>query len=134
MMNYNDLNTSSKKGIKMKMKTSISLYGKGNEIVSWCTYDIWSYLLLNDNYHYMHWHGWCTLHHIWVGWINYDNVYLGPKIVSSYNNINLSPNVAKKKVGINFFWYKCSTFSKAIVVIASQRVSWVVMCLLSHGH
>jgi hypothetical protein len=33
-MNYNDLNTSSKKGIKMKMKTSISLYGKGNEIVS----------------------------------------------------------------------------------------------------
>jgi hypothetical protein len=35
-MNYNGLNTSSKKGVETIMKTTISLYGKGNEVVSWC--------------------------------------------------------------------------------------------------
>lgn len=35
MMNYNDLNTTNIKGIKTKMKTTISLYGKGIEIISY---------------------------------------------------------------------------------------------------
>jgi hypothetical protein len=30
-MGYNGLNISSKKGVEMRMKTTISLYGKGNE-------------------------------------------------------------------------------------------------------
>jgi hypothetical protein len=34
MINYDDLNTSGKKEIKMKMKTPISPYGKGKEVVS----------------------------------------------------------------------------------------------------
>jgi hypothetical protein len=33
MIGYNGLNTSSRKGIEMRMKTTISLYGKGNEVV-----------------------------------------------------------------------------------------------------
>jgi hypothetical protein len=35
-MSYSGLNTSSKKGVETIMKTTISLYGKGNEIISWC--------------------------------------------------------------------------------------------------
>jgi len=33
MTSYNGLSTSSRKGIEMRMKTTISLYGKGNEVV-----------------------------------------------------------------------------------------------------
>jgi hypothetical protein len=40
MMGYIGLNIRSKKGIKMKMKTTISSYGKGIEIVFQCTFHI----------------------------------------------------------------------------------------------
>jgi hypothetical protein len=38
MMSYNGLNTRNKKGVKMKMKTTISFYGKGIEIVFQCAF------------------------------------------------------------------------------------------------
>jgi hypothetical protein len=34
MIGYNDLNTRSKKGVKMRMKTTLSFYDKGNEVIS----------------------------------------------------------------------------------------------------
>jgi len=36
MVGDSGLSTIVQKGIKMRMKTIISLYDKGNEIVSWC--------------------------------------------------------------------------------------------------
>jgi hypothetical protein len=43
----------SKKGIKMRMETTVGLYGKGNEIISWCSFCVRSCFVLNGNYHYM---------------------------------------------------------------------------------
>ncbi len=34
MVNYISIYTKSQKGIKMKMETTVGLYGKGNEIIS----------------------------------------------------------------------------------------------------
>ncbi len=36
MASYIGMYTRSQKGIKMRMETTISLYGNGNEITSWC--------------------------------------------------------------------------------------------------
>jgi hypothetical protein len=33
MIGYNGMNTSSEKGVKSRIKTTINLYGKGNEVV-----------------------------------------------------------------------------------------------------
>jgi len=34
MMGHNDLSIRNKKGVKIKMKTTLSFYGKGNEVIS----------------------------------------------------------------------------------------------------
>jgi hypothetical protein len=54
MMGYSDLNTRSKKGVEMIMKTTISFYGKGIEIVFQCAFHIQLCLPPSGNCHCMH--------------------------------------------------------------------------------
>jgi hypothetical protein len=49
MASYTNMYTRSKKGIKMRMETTIGLYGKGNEIIFWHLFYVGSCLDLNDN-------------------------------------------------------------------------------------
>ncbi len=48
-MNYIGMYTRSKKGIKTRTETTRGLHGKGNEIISRCSFSIKSCLVLNDN-------------------------------------------------------------------------------------
>jgi hypothetical protein len=57
MMSYNGLSTN-EKGVETKMKTTINLYNKRNEVVFQYVFHAWSCLLLNDNCYYMWCHGW----------------------------------------------------------------------------
>jgi len=66
----------------------------------------------------------------WMGWINYDKVCQGSKIVFHDKDINLPPSVAKEKVG-TFLWV---SLFKTIVAIVSWKISWVVEHSLPHGH
>jgi hypothetical protein len=50
MASYNDMYIRIKKGIKMRMETTIGHYGKGNEIMSWRTLCVGSCFVLSDNY------------------------------------------------------------------------------------
>jgi hypothetical protein len=40
MMGYSGFSPSSKKGVEMIMKTTISLYGKGNKVIFGCAFDV----------------------------------------------------------------------------------------------
>jgi hypothetical protein len=64
MVNYFSMYTRSKKGIKTKMATTIGLYGKGNEIISWRSLWVTSCFVLNDNYCCMHYRCQSMLHQI----------------------------------------------------------------------
>jgi hypothetical protein len=39
-MSYSGFSPSNKKGVKMIMKTTINLYGKGNKVVFECVFDV----------------------------------------------------------------------------------------------
>jgi hypothetical protein len=93
---YIGMYTRSKKGIKIRMETTIGLYGKGNEIISLRLPCFECQLLL---------HVCCrsTLHQICTNWINNDNIYQGSKIVSSDDNIHLFLCMAGGKSGKPLF-------------------------------
>ncbi len=57
------------KGIKTRIETITCFYGKGNEIISWCLFNVGSCLVLNDNCHYIRCR-WSTLHQMWMNQIN----------------------------------------------------------------
>jgi hypothetical protein len=61
---YISMHTRNQKRIKMRMETIISLYGKGNEIISWHSFCVGSFLVLGGNYHCMWCHCWNRLHQI----------------------------------------------------------------------
>jgi len=64
-----------KKELKRKMKTTISLSYKKNKIISSCAIQILSCFFLNNNCYCMRYREQCTLYHIQLGLINYDNVH-----------------------------------------------------------
>jgi hypothetical protein len=97
MASYIGMYTRNKKGIKIRIKTIIGLYGKGNEIISWCLLCVGS-CLVSSNYQCMHCHLWNMLHQIYTSRIGNDNVCQGSKIVSSDDNIHSSSCVAGEKV------------------------------------
>jgi hypothetical protein len=132
MTSYNSLNIKNKNGVKTKMKKTINLYGKRIEIVFWCMFCVWFCFLLIENCCCMCCCGWCMLYHIWVSWINYDNTIKvwKPSMVIKISICHLLWRGKRCKT----FFCTCVVFSKIIVVMVSQRVSWVVVCSFSHGH
>ncbi len=49
MASYIGMYIRSKKGIKVRMETTMGLYGKGYEIISWRSLCVRSYLVLSNN-------------------------------------------------------------------------------------
>jgi hypothetical protein len=133
MMGFSGLNTRSKKGVEMIMKTTISLYGHGNEVVSWCAFCIWSWISF-------------------LKWIVVICVVLDNACYTIYGWVGLTMTTSTKVwkpflvIRISIIYWVCwgkrwetsfytfATLSKIIVVIGSQIVSWVIMCSLSHKH
>jgi len=74
MVSYIGMYTRSKKGIKTKMETIVGFYGKGNEIISWCSLCIGSCLILNNNCYCTHYHRQSMLHQIYMSRINNHNI------------------------------------------------------------
>jgi hypothetical protein len=123
MASYTSMYVRSKKGIKMKMETTIGLYGKGNEINFWCLFCLGSWLILSGNCCYMHYRHQSTLYQICTNLISNDNVYQGLKIVFGDDNIHSSLCMAREKLG-NLYLYvnstpqcdNCNDISKCIMV------------------
>jgi len=96
------------KGIKTKMETTVGLYGKGNEIISYCLLYVGLCLVLNGNYHNMYYCRRNMLHQICTSQISNDNIHQSTKTIFGDNNIHLSLCVAGEKVknlctGVPFF-------------------------------
>ncbi len=114
MMNYSGLNTKNKKWIKMRMKRTMSFYGKWNEIISYYAFHIWSCPLLSGDYRSMCCCGWCTLYHILTIWIKNDiNTWEWFLVIS----ILIYLFMWKGKRWETFLWRMCVPFSKTIVAI-----------------
>jgi len=56
MVHYTNMYTRSQKGIKMKIETTIDLYGKRNEIISWRSLCVGLCLILSGNFCCMRYH------------------------------------------------------------------------------
>jgi hypothetical protein len=95
----NGLCTSNKKWIKTRMKTSMHLDSKGNEVIILCSFNIWSCLFLNNHHHCMCYHHWCSLHHIFANQISNDDVHQGLETVFGNKDIHLLSGVAREKMG-----------------------------------
>jgi len=112
---------SDKKWIKMRMKTSICLSNKGNEIITQCLFIIWLCLLLSNHHHCMCCHCQCLLHHICASRVNNDDVQQGLKTFSDDKDIHSSLGVAKETVKdlLNMFSTlqnnSCNNISKCIL-------------------
>jgi len=109
MMHDNGMCISGKKWIKTRVQTPICLNSKGNEIIVWCLFNIWSCILLSNHHHYMCCHCWYSLHHIYASWVNNDDVHQGPETIFGDKDIRLSLDVAREKVG-NLLLNMCSIF------------------------
>jgi hypothetical protein len=80
------------------MKTHIHPNSKGNEVIAWCLFSVWSCLLLSSHCHCTCYCHQCLLHHICVNRVNNDDIHQGPKAISSDKNIHLLSSVAREKV------------------------------------
>jgi hypothetical protein len=109
MMCDSGLGTSGQKWIKTKMKTPIRFNSNGNEVIAWCSLNVRSCLLLNTHHRCMCCCCQCSLHHIYVSWINNDDVHEGPEVVFGDKDIDSSLGVAREKVE-DLFLNMCSTF------------------------
>jgi hypothetical protein len=99
MTRDNGLCTSNQEWSKTRMETSICFDKKGNGVIAYYLFSIRLCPLLNSHRHYMCCCYRCSLRHICVSQVNNDNVHQSPKVVSSDNDIHLSSNVTKEKVG-----------------------------------
>jgi len=79
------------------METTIGLYGKGNEIISWHSFCVRSYLVLSSNYRCMHCHCRSMLHQICMSRIDNDNIRQSSKTIYGDDNIHLSSCVVGGK-------------------------------------
>ncbi len=98
MMWDNCLYTKGQKWIKTKMITSILLNSNGNEIIACCSFDIWSNLFLSSHHWCMCCYQ-CSLNRFYVSQVSNDNFHQNLKTISSDNNMHLSLNMMKEKVG-----------------------------------
>jgi len=132
MMRDNGLCTSSKKWIKMIMKTPICFNNKGNEVIALCLFNIWLCLLLSNHHSCMCYHRQCLLHYICPSRVNNDNIYQRPKM-SLVISICICCWVCQGKMWETSFW-TCVPLSKTITAIVFQSVSWVIMRSPLQGH
>ncbi len=109
MASYTSMYTRSKKGIKMRMDTTIGLYNKGNEIIFWRSLCVESCLILSGNCHCMCCHCRSMLHQIWTSRIGNDNVRQSSKSIFGDDNIHSFLCVVGEKMR-NLFLYVGSTF------------------------
>jgi hypothetical protein len=116
----------------MRMKTTIGLYGKGNEIISWHLLCVGSCFVFSDNCHYMCCR-WNTLHKIWMSWIDNENVCQGSKTIFSDDNIHLILCVVKEKVkNLSLyvgFTVQCNSYnniSKHIMGCSALTPTWAM--------
>jgi hypothetical protein len=132
-MGYSGLSTRSKKIVEMKMKTTISFYGHGNQVASWCRFCIWSWMsflkwivvicVVLDNAYY-------TIY----GWVGlFTTTFVTIRKPSLVIRISIIYWVWWGKRW-ETFCYTCAPLSKITIVMVSQRVSWAIMCSLSHKH
>ncbi len=115
----------------MRMKTPIRFNNKGNEIITWCLFDVRSCILLCNHCHYTCC-CWCLLHHIYASRVNDDNVHQSMEIVFNNKNIHLLLGVVKEKVG-NLPLNMCFAFQNNNTKI-SRNVLWVIVCSFPQGH
>jgi len=122
MANYTDMYTRSKKGIKVRMETTMGLYGKGYEIISWHSFYVGSCFVLSNN-------SWCMrcrhnmLHQICMSQISNDNIRQCSKTVFSDDNIRSSPCMVGEKVG-NLSLYSSFTFNVMIATISQHIMGY----------
>jgi hypothetical protein len=123
---------SGKKWIKMRMKTPIHLNSKGNEVIVWCSFIIWSCLFLNSHYPYMCYHRRCLLHHISARRVNNDNIHQGLEAIL----------VIRISICCQVWWMKrweaslwtCVPLFKVIAMTIFQSVLWATICSFLVGH
>ncbi len=98
----------------------MGLYGKGNEIISWCSFCVGSCLVFSGNYCCMQCCHWNTLHQIYMSRIDNDNVCQGLKVIFDDDNVHLSSRMP----GIRWetFVYMWIPFSNIIAIIISQCI------------
>ncbi len=89
----------SKNWIKIKIKTPIHLNSKGNEVIAWCLFNVWSCLLLSWHYHCMCYYHQCLLHHICVNQVNNDDIHQGMEAIFGDKNIHSSSSMVREMVG-----------------------------------
>jgi hypothetical protein len=115
--------TSSKKWIKIGMKTPIHLNNKGNNVIICSSLGKWPCLLPSSSIHY-------TIS-LWVE----STMIISIKVQKLFLVIKISI--------YRWVWWRkrwetsflaCVPFSKAIAMTISQSVSWVVICSFPQGH
>lgn len=106
MASYISMYARSKKGIKKRMETIVSLYDKGNEIISWHLLCVGSCFVLSGNYCYMPYHHQSTLHQICMSWIGNGNIQQSSKINFGNDNVHSSCMVGEKVKNL-FLYVSC---------------------------
>jgi hypothetical protein len=81
------------------METTIGLYGKGNEIISWWLLCVGLCFVLNSNCCCMCYHHQSMLHQIYTSRIDNDNICQSPKTIYVDDNIHPSPCMMGENVG-----------------------------------
>jgi hypothetical protein len=75
------------------------LNSKRNEIIAWCSHNIWSCFLLGSHHCHMFFYHQCSLHHICVNQVSNDNVHQGLEVDYGDKDIHSLLGVMRKKVG-----------------------------------
>jgi hypothetical protein len=133
MMHDNGLCTSNKKWIKTKMKTLIHFNSKGNEVITWRSFNVWSCLFFNNHWSCMCCCHQCSLHHIYANWINTNNIHQSLEVVFGEKDIHLSLGVAREKVkdlplnkGFVFQNNSCDSILKCIMNYYMFTPTWAL--------
>jgi hypothetical protein len=133
MASYNDMYTRNKRGIEMKMETTIGLWqGEWNhfQVLALCRI---VFCVLNGNCCYMCCCRWSTLHQIYMSRIGNDNVHPSPKIISSDDNIHSFLCMVGEKVGSLFLYVNstlqcdsCKIILKCIMGCNAFTLAWAM--------
>jgi hypothetical protein len=132
MMGYSGMSTTIKKWVEMKMKMTINLYGKGNEVVFLCMFYKWScfFLIVVVNTCNVMDNAWCTISK-WVG----STMTMFVKVWNSFMMIRISTWCQMwQRERWETSLCMCVSLFKAIVARTFQKVLWAIMCSLLHKH
>jgi hypothetical protein len=125
--------TSNQNWIKMRTKTPIRFNNKKNEIIVWCSFNIWSCFFLNIHHRFMWCHRWCPLHHIYLNYVNNDNIHECLEIVFDDKDIHSLLGVTRENVG-DLSLNMCFTLQSNNSNNISKCVVGCYMLTLAQGH